>query len=48
MTYNKPKVIKLDSALSAIQGVVKTFILPDNRDPQHEFDATTGAYEADE
>jgi len=47
MTYNKPEVVKLDSALKAVQGIVKDgepFL--DVRTQQD--NATPAAYEADE
>jgi hypothetical protein len=49
MNYNKPEVVKLDSALGAIQGVDKQppWMYRDNA-PPHENDATPAAYEADE
>ena len=49
MTYNKPEVVKLDSALGAIQGTDKAppWMYRDNA-PPHANDATAGAYEADE
>jgi hypothetical protein len=47
MSYNKPKVITLDSALSAIQGTGKPqHVVQDNLMPRQ--NATIGAYEADE
>jgi len=48
MTYNKPEVVKLDSALSAIQGTIpKDKQVRDNAYPNPD-NATTGAYESDE
>jgi hypothetical protein len=48
MTYNRPEVIKLNSALRAIQGIDKPlFVFPDALYPDY-FDATIGAYESDE
>jgi hypothetical protein len=47
MTYNKPEVVKLDSAVRAIQGVQKSMQQNlDNRTGA--FNATPAAYEADE
>lgn len=49
MTYNKPEVLKLDGALSAIQGSGK--IPPsstDNNDAYPPDSATPSAYESDE
>ncbi len=47
MTYNKPEVVKLDSALSVIQGVDKGTLQPfDNQVPRKL--QTIGAYESDE
>jgi hypothetical protein len=47
MTYNKPEVVKLDSALSAIQGTGKPqHVVQDNL--QSGFAQTIGAYEGDE
>jgi hypothetical protein len=47
MTYNKPEVVKLDSAVRAIQGVQKSMQQNlDNRTGV--FNATPAAYEADE
>jgi hypothetical protein len=46
MTYTKPEVVKLDSALSAIQGTEKP---PEtSKDTPVEYNATPGAYESDE
>lgn len=47
MTYNKPEVVKLDSAAKAIQGSIKH--TQQNLDNNLvDFNATPGAYEADE
>ena len=48
MTYNKPEVLKLDSALSAIQGTEKPFIPPHRDSLTGAMDATPAAYESDE
>ena len=53
MTYSKPRVAFSGSSAQLIQGSSDTSTKgvqtnPDNRDPLHEFDATIGAYEADE
>jgi hypothetical protein len=45
MTYNKPEVVKLDSALSIIQGTAKGMDVSDNGVPHN---ATPAAYESDE
>jgi len=47
MTYNKPEVVKLDSALNAIQGYNKGDSSEDNAGASQPL-ATTAAYEADE
>jgi len=44
MTYNKPEVVGLDSALSAIQGMTKPLTTPDGQNAE----CTAGAYESDE
>jgi len=53
MSYNKPELISVGGSVQVIQGSsniltkgVQSF--PDLRNPQTEFDATMGAYEADE
>ena len=50
MTYNKPEVVKLDSALSAIQGTSKPAITHTDTTtmPPTPFDASANAYESDE
>ena len=50
MTYNKPEVVKFDSAVKAIQGSGKPSTQAfDSTETGHPKDATTpGAYEADE
>ncbi len=48
MTYNKPEVVTLDSALRIIQGVRKPpYVYQDSLHPLM-WNATIGAYEADE
>ncbi len=46
MTYNKPEVVKLDSALSTIQGQHKGTVQADA--PPKSNEASIAAYEADE
>lgn len=50
MTYNKPEVAKLDSALNLIQGSSSgkpSTVQPDSSQTDHRV-TTIGAYEADE
>ncbi len=48
MTYHKPEVVKLDCAVKAIQGTLKPpDVYQDSRHPLM-WNATIGAYEADE
>jgi transposase len=47
MTYNKPEVVNLDSALSAIQGMTKGGWHTEFA-PPYSPDATPAAYESDE
>jgi len=47
MTYNKPEVVKLDSAIKVVQGITKH--TQTNLDQNMvDFNATLSAYEADE
>lgn len=53
MTYKKPELVVGGSSIQIIQGSSDPSTKgpqnnPDVRDPLHEFDATIGAYEADE
>jgi hypothetical protein len=49
MKYEKPEVVRLASALTAIRhGVAKSGICQDNEHPQQGKNATCSAYEADE
>jgi len=49
MTYNKPEVIVVNSAVDAIQsGIAKSDVYRDNVDGNHPMNATSTAYEADE
>jgi hypothetical protein len=45
MTYNKPEIVKLDSALSIIQGTAKGIYTTFDNLPN---DGSRGAYESDE
>jgi hypothetical protein len=48
MTYNKPEVVKLDSAVESIQGVNKPSQQAFDIRTQQVLAATSAAYESDE
>ena len=49
MKYEKPVIVELPSAMTAIQsGIEKKDMFTDNISPNHPLNATSAAYEIDE